>query len=111
LEFFKSCGEETMNNLLKPITIMLALAIPAIASADIESNQLAENKVSVTYNANDTSTNYGRVELERQIRSAAEKVCGSRHLRQPGSVGQAVENRNCYNKAVKKALNAVKPTA
>ncbi|MFT6093696.1 MAG: UrcA family protein [Pseudohongiellaceae bacterium] len=100
-----------MNNLLKPLTIMLVLAIPAIASADIETNQLAENEVSVTYNANDTSTNYGRVELERQIRHAAEKVCGSRHLRQAGSIGQAVKNRTCYNKAVTKALNSVKPNA
>lgn len=90
---------------------MVALAIPAIASADIESSKPVENKVSVTYNTGDAATNYGRVELERQIRRAAEKVCGPQDLKQAISIGQAVKNRNCYDKAVTKAMNSVQANA
>jgi UrcA family protein len=90
---------------------MLAITIPTIASADIESTEIAGNEVSVTYNAGDASTNYGRVELERQIRRAAEKVCGSRHWKKAGSIGQAMKNRDCYDKAVAKALSSVNANA
>ena len=100
-----------MNKLIKPFTIIMALTIPAIASAEVKLNQLTENEVRVTYNADDAVTNYDRIELERQIRRAAEQVCGSQNLRRAGSIRQVVKNRNCYQKAVADALNSINATA
>lgn len=97
-----------MNNFIKPLTIIMAIAVPAIASADIKVNQLAENEVSVTYDANDATTNYGREQLEREIRRAAEKVCGPQSLRKAISVGQLGKNRNCYKTSVAQAMKSVK---
>ena len=100
-----------MNKLIKPFTFILALTIPAIASTEVKLSQLTENEVRVTYDADDAVTNYDRIELERQIRLAAEQVCGSQSLRRAGSIGQVVINRNCYQKAVADALNSIKATA
>ena len=100
-----------MNKLIKPFIFILALTIPAIANAEVKLSQLTDNEVRVTYNADDAVTNYDHIELERQIRSAAELVCGSQNLRQAGSIRQVVINRNCYQKAVKEALDSVKATA
>ena len=52
-----------------------------------------------------------RIELESQIRLAAEQVCGSQNLRRAGSIRQVVKNRNCYQKAVAGALDSIKATA
>ena len=100
-----------MNKLIKPFTIILALTIPAIASTEVKMSQLTDSEVRVTYNADDTVTYYDRIELERQIRLAAEQVCGSQSLRQAGSIAQVVINRKCYQKAVADALNSTKATA
>jgi len=89
----------------------MALTIPAIASAEVKSKQITEGEVRVTYNASDTATNYGRVELERQIRRAAKDVCGPQNLRRAGSLGQLMDNRNCYEKAVADALKSISATA
>ena len=93
-----------MNKLIKPITLIMALAIPAIASAEVKLNQVAENEVRVTYSADDTATSYGRVVLEREIRRAAEQVCGAQDLRSAGSIGQVMKNRSCFEKAVTDAF-------
>ena len=100
-----------MSKLIKPFTFILALTIPAIASAEVKLSQLTENEVRVTYNADDAVTNYDRIELESQIRRAAEQVCGPQSLRRAGSIGQVVINRNCYQKAVADALSSIKATA
>jgi len=100
-----------MNKLIKPFIFIMALTIPAIASAEVKLSQLTENEVRVTYNADDAVTNYDRIELERQIRRAAEQVCGSQDLRRAGSIGQVVKNRKCYQKAVADALNSIKATS
>ena len=100
-----------MNKLIKPFTFIVALTIPVIASPEVNLSQLTENEVRVTYNADDAITNHGRIELERQIRNAAEQICGSQDLRRAGSIEQVVRNRNCYQKAVADALNTIKATA
>lgn len=97
-----------MNKFIKPLTLIMAIAVPVIASADIEVHQLAENEVSVTYDANDATTNYGREELEREIRRAAEKVCGPQSLRKAISVGQLGKNRSCYKESVAQAMKSIK---
>ena len=96
-----------MNNLIKPFALIMTLTIPALASAEVQLSQVTENEVLVSYNADDADTSYGRVVLERQIRRAAEQVCGSQNLRLAGSIGQVMKNRSCYDKAVADALNAI----
>ena len=100
-----------MNKLIKLFSFFLALTIPAITSAEVKLSQLTENEVRITFNADDAVTNYGRIELERQIRLAAEQVCGPQSLRRAGSIGQVEINRECYQKAVADALNPIKVTA
>ena len=96
-----------MNQLIKPFVLIMALTVPAIASAEVTLKQLTEQEVSVTYTADDAVTSTGRTALEFQIRRAAEKVCGSQNLLRAGSVRQVMENRRCYQKAVADALNSI----
>lgn len=96
-----------MNQFINSFTLVMALTVPAIASAEVKLNQLTEEQVSVTYTADDAVSSSGRTALKFQIRRAAGKVCGSQNLRRAGSVRQLMENRNCYQKAVADALNSI----
>jgi UrcA family protein len=102
-----------MNNLLKPFAFIMAFTIPAVASADVETKQVSVNEVVVTYNTADVASTYGLLELERQIRRAAEQVCGEQD--QVGgrtvSLRQLTDNRECYKAAVSKALSTVNASA
>ena len=102
-----------MNNFFKPFAFIMAFTIPAVASADVETKQVNVNEVVVTYNAVDVASRYGLLELERQIRRAAEQVCGEQDLvgGRTVSLRQLMDNRECYRAAVEKALNSVKATA
>ncbi len=93
-----------MNKLITTLTFTVALTFTSIASADVESSQLTGGEVRITYTADDTNTSYGRSELERQVRRAAEKVCGVQTLTRTGPVRQIIESRNCYKKAVADAF-------
>ncbi len=93
-----------MNTLIKPFALIVALSVPALASAEINSNQVAETEVRITFNSADTNTSYGRSELERQVRRAAKKVCGEQQPLRSGSFRQSTENRECVKKAVEASL-------
>ncbi|NKB32766.1 MAG: UrcA family protein [Pseudomonadales bacterium] len=102
-----------MNNLLKPLLFSLAFTIPAVASADIETKQVEVNEVVISYTTADLASNFGRTELERQIRRAAEQVCGAQNLvsGRVGTLRQLMDNRECYKEAVEKALSSINATA
>lgn len=93
-----------MNTLIKPFALIIALSVPALASAEINSNQVAEAEVRITFNSADTNTSYGRIELERQVRHAARKVCGEQQLLRSGSFRQVTKNRECVKKTVEATL-------
>lgn len=95
-----------MNKLIKPFAIIMALTVPAVASADVEMNQVNENEVLITYNTDEASTSQGRAELVHQIRRAARKVCGPLDLNRAGSMRVLAQNQNCYKKAVMDALSS-----
>lgn len=97
-----------MNKLIKPFAFIMALAIPAIASANVELSQVTENEIVVSYNAHMTTTKSGLVELEHQVRLAAEKICGPQNLSRTGDMRRWLENRNCYEQAVANALYSIK---
>lgn len=93
-----------MNTLIKPFALIVALGVPALASAEINSNQVAEEEVRITFNSADTQSSYGRIELERQVRRAAKKVCGEQALLRSGSFRQVTANRECLKKTVEVTL-------
>ncbi|GJM12244.1 MAG: hypothetical protein DHS20C12_06470 [Pseudohongiella sp.] len=93
-----------MNTFIKPFAFIAALSIPALASAEINSDQVAEEEVRITYNSADISTSYGRVELERQVRRAARKVCGEQQPLRSGSFRQSTISRECVKKTVEETL-------
>ena len=75
-----------MNKLIKPFVCIMALTIPTLASADVELNQVNENEVVVTYNAAEATTESVSIELERQVRRAAKKVCGPQYMSSAGGM-------------------------
>jgi len=97
-------GEVVMKKLIKPTMFVMAFAIPAMASATVSSNQLSKNQVQITYNTEDVTTESGRVEIQRQVRRAAEKVCGPQRMMGSRSIRQLRENRHCFDETVDKAL-------
>ncbi len=97
-----------MNKLIKPFVCIMALTIPTLASADVESNQVNENEVVVTYNAAEATTESVSIELERQVRRAAKKVCGPQNLSRAGDIRRLLQNRDCYKNSVADALYSIK---
>ena len=100
-----------MNKLIKPFVCIMALTIPTLASADVESNQVNENEVVVTYNAAEATTESVSIELERQVRRAAKKVCGLQYMNPAGGLRRWSQNRDCYENAVADALDSIKKTS
>jgi UrcA family protein len=93
-----------MNTFIKPLTLVMALTIPALASATVNSGQLSNNQVRITYTFDDVTTAHGRLEMERKDRSAAEKICGPQRLMGSRSVRQLRVNRSCFTKTVDETL-------
>ncbi len=100
-----------MNNFIKPFALVMALTIPAIASADITAKNVTVGEVRITYTTADVASSYGRKELESQIRRAAKKVCGAQNFQRARSVKQLMENRSCYDKAVAESMKSISTNA
>ena len=96
-----------MFRFTKSCAIAAALAVPAIANADVKVEQLAEDKVVITYESAEATSETGRAELERKVRKQARKVCGSQKLRISGSMAQWQKNRACYADAVASAMATI----
>lgn len=95
-----------MKIFVKPFVCIAALAIPAIASANVTSDSISVHDAKITYVPSEVVTNYGFAQLERQIRNAAAQVCGlpSKTGGRNGTVRQMIESRQCYDQAVTTAL-------
>ncbi len=100
-----------MKAVIKLVSFCAGISLTAMAAAEVETRQLDEDKVLVSYSAADTSTSHGRETLERKIRRAAERVCGPQHLHGAGSVRQLTDNRACFNAAVANAMKDINRTA
>ena len=101
-----------MKSLIKPVVCLLALSIPAFASADVESEEVSVNAVKIKYTVAEAATDTGYSELEAQIKQAAEQACDM-----PSATGgrvstpsERVEKRRCMNRAVAAAMGSVKET-
>ena len=80
------------------------LSLPAIATAGVKSSQVNENQVVITYQVADLKTPEGRATLEREIRGAADKVCGTRSYSEVRSLAIVAAARSCYHEAVTDAM-------
>lgn len=96
-----------MRNHFHSIVVAAALAIPTLASADVEVQSVAHNKVLLSYDVDQTATEKGRAVLERRIRRAAEQVCGPQDLRTAGTLDELIDNRKCFKNSVARAMRAV----
>ena len=100
-----------MNNFIKPFALVMALTIPAIASADITANNVTVGEVRITYTTADAPSSYGRKELESQIRRAAQKVCGAPKFQRARPVRQLMEHPSYYDKPVADEENETSSTS
>ena len=100
-----------MNNFIKPFALVMALTIPAIASADITANNVTVGEVRITYTTADAASSYGRTALEGQIRVVAETASSEMYSLRPSRVRQLMENRSCYDKAVADAMKSISTNA
>ena len=96
-----------MRKQIYSVAVAVAFAIPSLASADVETQTIDETKVVVTYDLQEASTDLGREQLEREIRKAADQVCGPRNLREAGSLKAVMDNRTCYRNALASAMKSV----
>ncbi len=96
-----------MRKQIFSIAVAAAFTMPSLASADVEIQFIEEGKMLVSYDLKEVSTEQGRLELERQIRRAADRVCGPRNVREAGSFAQSRYNRDCFNAAVARAMRTV----
>jgi UrcA family protein len=81
------------------------LSLPMAASAAIKTNHVDANNVVVSFTAEDLKTAQGRAALEREVRTAAEQVCGTNQFSKDRSLRHLVKARACYNEAVTDALS------
>jgi len=96
-----------MRKQILSIALAGAFAIPTLAGADTEIQTIEEGKVLVSYSLEEVSTEKGRAEVERQIRRAADRVCGPRTVRAAGSLTAVSNNRNCFKTAVAEAMRTL----
>lgn len=96
-----------MKNLIAPAFMLIATSLSPLVFADVEQSEISLDKVKITFNTEDARTELGRKEIEKQIRKAAEQVCGEQELRRVGSLTQVAENRRCYARAIQSGMQAL----
>ncbi|MBL6746429.1 MAG: UrcA family protein [Pseudomonadales bacterium] len=96
-----------MRKHIYSIAVAVAFAVPTLASADVEVETIDESKVIVSYELTEAATAKGRAQLERQIKRAAERVCGPQDLRRAGTLAEMMNNRACLKESVASAMNSL----
>lgn len=96
-----------MKKLIAPALLLIATSLSPLVFADVDQSQISMDKVKITFKTEDARTELGRKEIEKQIRKAAEKVCGDQELRRAGSLTQVTENRRCYARAIQSGMQAL----
>ena len=59
-----------MNRLSRTIALIAMVSIPALASAEVKVSNVTAGAVKISYSSEDLLNEYGRSELEQQIRPA-----------------------------------------
>ena len=81
------------------------MAIPVMSQAAIKSNKVDANRIVISYQMEDLKTAAGRASLEREVRGAAEQVCGGADYSKTRAIRDLVSQKNCYHAAVANALS------
>lgn len=96
-----------MKKLIAPALLLITSSLSPLVLADVEQSQISIDKVKITFKTDNARTELGRKEIEKQIRKAAERVCGDQELRRAGSLSQVTENRRCYARALQSGKQAL----
>jgi len=96
-----------MKKLIAPAFMLIATSFSPLIFADVEQSEISLDKIKITFSTEDARTELGRKEIEKQIRKAAEQVCGEQELRRVGSLTQVAENRRCYARAIQSGMQAL----
>lgn len=96
-----------MKKLIAPALLLITTSLSPLVLADVEQSQISIDEVKITFKNEDARTELGRKEIEKQIRKAAESVCGDQELRRAGSLLQVAENRRCYARAIQSGKQAL----
>jgi UrcA family protein len=103
-------GEKIMKKQIYSIAVAVAFVVPSLASAHVDVEKVRENKIIVSYSADEAATPSGRAELVNEVRRAAEKLCGPQNLGRAGSLSELRENKSCFESAVAQALETISQT-
>jgi UrcA family protein len=96
-----------MKKLIAAAFMLIATSFSPLVFADVEKSEISLDKIKITFSTEDARTELGRKEIEKQIRKAAEQVCGEQELRRVGSLTQVAENRRCYARAIQSGMQAL----
>ncbi len=81
------------------------LSLPMAAGAAIKTDHVDANNVVVSFTAEYLQTAEGRAAIEREVRTAAEQVCGTAKFSKDRSLRHLVKAKACYQEAVTEALS------
>lgn len=93
-------------------------AVSLASAASVGSEQVSEvgvtssglRTVSVSFSDLDMTDASAQKTLYYRVKRAAQRVCGSSHVRNVGSLSRAVKNKECFNVAMSNALRQVSNT-
>ena len=98
-----------MKRILPAVVLTLTAGLSGHAAAGEVNETVVRGhsvpSVTVTYSRAELATADGRAYVERRIRKAAEKVCGSRDLRIAGSLYIVARSEACYDDALAKGMS------
>jgi UrcA family protein len=94
------------NRLRKSLlaTAIAVLAIPAMVTAMPHVNEEGRTEIRVSYADLNLSSKAGLLTLYSRLQSASIAVCGPQNLYEAGSLEQLMNNRQCYQNALSKAV-------
>jgi UrcA family protein len=99
---------DTATVLIGCAEVAITLAgFTSITTIIVEQSEISLDKIKITSSSEDARTELGLKEIEKQIRKAAEQVCGEKEPRRVGSLTQMAENRRCYARAIQSGMQAL----
>ena len=87
--------------------LIVALGMPAIVSAALESSTSEQYEVSVKFNDLDLTQDSGVTVLYQRLRRAATRACGSTSVSELGSIQRVSSNKQCFNSFLSKAVTQI----
>lgn len=93
-----------MKGIVKNAAIVIALGM---AGGSMAAHAGDADIAKVRYSAHQLETEYGRDAVYRQLRNAAEAVCGSTYLREAGSLYMRAKNAECQKAKMDEMIDKI----